>query len=74
MLPHVMLVDFVATKVKQLRPVFNNTLAGLGVGVAAFPGSDNAVVVVTAVRFIDLEITGVLEPTAWPTPQALTRV
>ena len=74
MLPHGMFVDLVATKVKQLRPAFNDTLAGLGMGVAAFPSPDDAVAVVTAVGFIDLEITGILEPPSWPVPQALTGV
>ena len=73
-LPHVMLVDLVAAKVKQLRPAFNNTLAGLGVGVAAFPGSGDAVAVVAAVGFVDFQITGVLEPTVRPVPQASTHV
>ena len=73
-LPHVMLVDLAATKVKQLRPAFNDTLAGLGVGVAAFPGSGNAVAVVTAVGFVDLEFIGILEPTARPVPQSFTRM
>ena len=49
MLPHVMLVDFFSAKVKQLRPAFENTLAGLWVGVTAFPGAGDAVTVVTAV-------------------------
>ena len=74
MLPHVMFVNLVATKVKQFRPSLNNALSGLGVGVAAFPGPGDAVAVVTAVGFVDLEITSVLEPPARPVPQAFTRV
>ena len=69
-----MFVDLVTTKIKQLRPTFNDTLAGLGMGIATFPGPGDAVAVVTAVGFVDLEITGVLEPTARPVPQAFTRV
>ena len=65
-LPHVMLIDLVTTKVKQLRTAFNNILASLGVGVPAIPGPGDAVAMVTAVDLVDLEIFGVFEPTSWP--------
>ena len=53
MLPHVMLVDFFSAKVKQLCTAFENTLAGLWVGLTAFPGTGDAVTVMTAVGLGD---------------------
>jgi hypothetical protein len=71
MLPHVMFVDLVATKIKQLRPALNDGLPGLRAGTVTFPSPGDAVAVVAAIGFLNSKIADVLEPTAQPVPQAV---
>ena len=52
-LPHVMLVDFFAAKIKQLCSTFKNLLTGLGMGVTTLPGTSDAVAVMAAVGLGD---------------------
>ena len=54
-LPHVMFADLFSAKVKQFCPTFDDLLAGLRVGVAAFPGPGDAVAMVAAIIFVDFE-------------------